>query len=615
MWRALILVIVLCCNAAVVCMPNRAEASIEEDQMEQDEEEATPASPASGAATGTPAAVTPASASGPSGFTSILTGTTAAPAVPLAGTVSATPVEQHPGYKMFMWKATKGDQVVYLLGTIHVAKANFYPLPKEMEQAFQESKALYLECSMTGNAKLEKLQEDKTMYVKGDCLSKHLSPETKKVFKDYLNWAGESMDMYEQLQPAFAGACIATSSLRRAGYKPELGIDEHFYDQAKKLKKPVIGLEPMEMHIAGASALEAGKSSKQLDKELGSMFADMKECQGRLDEILRLWREADLEKFDSRDLDENKNNPESKAEYKRIVFDRNVTMVDSLLRQMKGPGPHFVAVGGAHMGTDKGMLALMEQKGFKVEQMKSKPTSTAPTTSGKLSRLSFPDGEFSILLPGKPEMEYKDHSTLRSVHYKCVELPFGLYDVCYINCPGNLSHKPANLIMDLLCAIYIKSFNAKEIQHYIWNVPGGVGRELILSGIGKDSDGAKELARHGIEASARLRMAVIGSHFYVISAIGSKAWLKSKATEEYMASFKYTPRFEQDSFGRSYSSNSAHPAGGSSYRRVERRGTDDSEARERHAREDAQRREANWTRDRNADHSRWERLHAGSPGQ
>ncbi|MBY0550440.1 MAG: TraB/GumN family protein [Candidatus Obscuribacterales bacterium] len=613
MWRALILVVVLCCNA-VVCVPNRAEASIEEDQMEQDgeAEEATPGSTGSAAAPASSPAAAPASASGPSGFTSVLTGTTAAPAAPLSGTVSAAAVEQHPGYKMFMWKATKGDQVVYLLGTIHVAKANFYPLPKEMEQAFQESKALYLECSMTGNAKLAKLQEDKTMYVKGDCLSKHLSPETKKVFKDYLNWAGESMDMYEQLQPAFAGACIATSSLRRAGYKPELGIDEHFYEQAKRLKKPVIGLEPMEMHIAGASAIEAGKSGKQLDKELGSMFADMKECQGRLDEILRLWREADLVKFDSRDLDENKTNAESRAEYKRIVFDRNVTMVDSLLRQMKGPGPHFVAVGGAHMGTDKGMLALMEQKGFKVEQMRSKPAPVGPTTSGKLSRLSFPDGEFSILLPGKPEMAYKDHSNLRSVHYKCVELPFGLYDVCYINCPGNLSHKPANMIMDLLCAIYIKSFNAKETSHYIWNVPGGVGRELILSGIGKDSDGAKELARHGIEASARLRMAVIGSHFYVISAIGSKPWLKSKATEEYMASFKYTPRYSEDGYGSNY----ARPAGGSysssgSGRRIDK---SDIDAIERRNREDAQRREDNATRDRNAAAARHERSKLGSPG-
>lgn len=613
MLRALLLVLVLCCNSAVF-LSTPVKASVEDDQLETDDAaEVDTSPPAPAAAGGATAAAS--GGTGSAGFTSVLTGTTSiSPGSTLSGAVTATAAAQHPGYKVFCWKATKGDQVVYMLGTIHVAKANFYPLPKEIEQAFQESKALYLECSMTGNEKLAKMQEDKTLYVKGDCLSKHLSPETKKVFKDYLTWAGESMDMYEQLQPAFAGACIATSSLRRAGYKPELGIDEHFYKQAKQLKKPVIGLEPMEMHIAGASAIEAGKSNKQLDKELCSMFADMKECQGRLDEILRLWREADLEKFDARDLDENKTNAESRAEYQRIVYDRNVTMVDSLLKQMKGPGPHFVAVGGAHMGTDKGMLKLMEQKGYKIEQMRSKPASTAPNTSGKLSRLSFPDGEFSILLPGKPEMAYKDMgSGLRSVHYKCIELPFGLYDVCYINCPGNLSHKPAALLMDILCAIYIKSFNAKETSHYIWNVPGGVGRELILSGIAKDSDGAKELARHGIEASARLRMAVIGSHFYVISAIGSKPWLKSKATEEYMASFKYQPRYSEDSgFGGGYGGNYASPAAASG-RRTVRAGSEDAD-RERREAEEQRRRDDNWHRDRNADRAQWERHRAGSPG-
>lgn len=506
--------------------------------------------------------------------------------------------------KTFLWKATKGDQTVYLLGTIHVAKQNFYPLPPEIENAFNSSKDLYLECDMTVDEKLKKMQEVKTMYLKGDTLSKHLSPETKRAFNDYLTWAGESMEMYQQFQPAFAAGCIATSALRRAGYNGSLGIDEHFYKQAKQAKKPVIGLEPMSMHMAGASALTAGKTNTQLDQELGTIFADVRECQGKLDEILRLWKEADLEKFDRRDLAENKTNPETFAEYKRIVWDRNVTMTDALLRLMKGPGPHFVAVGAAHLGTDNGMVALLKQKGFNVEQVTASPPATHRSPSGKLSRLSFPDGQFSILLPGKPEMEYKDlPNGLRMVRYHCMELPFGLYDVSYILCPGDLASQPAKMVMDVLSAAYIKAMQAKDFSTREWRVPGGFGREVTMTRLGGNSDGVKELAKYGIDTAARFRMCVVGSRFFIIGAIGTAPWLKSPATQEYLDSFR--PAEASFASHRSTKSNSYSSSSYSS----QSQSAADYEATHRKHEDETRRREDNWKRDRNSDRAQRTREH------
>ena len=51
--------------------------------------------------------------------------------------------------KLFLWKATKGDDTVWLLGTIHVAKKNFYPLPKEILKAFSRSNHLLVEVDIT----------------------------------------------------------------------------------------------------------------------------------------------------------------------------------------------------------------------------------------------------------------------------------------------------------------------------------------------------------------------------------------------------------------------------------------------------------------------------------
>jgi hypothetical protein len=44
--------------------------------------------------------------------------------------------------KHFLWKVTGSKGVVYLLGTIHAAKADFYPLPSIIEDSFEKADML-----------------------------------------------------------------------------------------------------------------------------------------------------------------------------------------------------------------------------------------------------------------------------------------------------------------------------------------------------------------------------------------------------------------------------------------------------------------------------------------
>jgi len=50
--------------------------------------------------------------------------------------------------RAFFWKATLGEGTVYLLGSMHFASKSFYPLRKEIEQAFAAADALVVEVSM-----------------------------------------------------------------------------------------------------------------------------------------------------------------------------------------------------------------------------------------------------------------------------------------------------------------------------------------------------------------------------------------------------------------------------------------------------------------------------------
>ncbi len=47
--------------------------------------------------------------------------------------------------KALFWKVSSGENVGYLLGSIHLGSKNMYPLAKEVEDAFERSTALIVE--------------------------------------------------------------------------------------------------------------------------------------------------------------------------------------------------------------------------------------------------------------------------------------------------------------------------------------------------------------------------------------------------------------------------------------------------------------------------------------
>jgi uncharacterized protein YbaP (TraB family) len=88
--------------------------------------------------------------------------------------------------KLFMWKVTSGTGEVYLLGSMHMAPDDLYPLPKEIELAFKNSHSLVVEADVTNPEQAAAIQGfiiEKGMYSEGDSLSKNVSQETQDALK------------------------------------------------------------------------------------------------------------------------------------------------------------------------------------------------------------------------------------------------------------------------------------------------------------------------------------------------------------------------------------------------------------------------------------------------
>src|SRR5581483_9357791 len=80
---------------------------------------------------------------------------------------------KEPGHR-FLWKATSKTTTIYLLGSLHVVTKDIFPLPKEIEDAFADSKKLVVEVNAVGldQQKLLEMTVKKGTYPKGETLSK-----------------------------------------------------------------------------------------------------------------------------------------------------------------------------------------------------------------------------------------------------------------------------------------------------------------------------------------------------------------------------------------------------------------------------------------------------------
>lgn len=279
--------------------------------------------------------------------------------------------------KLFFWKAKKGSDIVYLLGTVHTAPPNLYPLPKEIETAFNESKCLIVEVDISKRkvdpAKVHQLVETSGKYPPPDRLSKHLSPSTKRVFDAYLNWAGESWAMYEQYKPWYAREMITASVPRRGDLsklRKGLGIDLHFLQKALARKTPVAEFETVEFQLA----LDSKLAPDVQDKLLQVSLLEMKDTDTFMATIFDAWKTGDTAKMEHTAVHNSVDNPELIPFTMALLNNRNIGMAAKIEPFLKTKGsPLFVAVGSAHMVGETGLPNLLKKQGFEVEQITAAP--------------------------------------------------------------------------------------------------------------------------------------------------------------------------------------------------------------------------------------------------
>jgi uncharacterized protein YbaP (TraB family) len=276
------------------------------------------------------------------------------------------------GQKLFCWKVTGAEGgAVYLLGTIHVGRAEFYPLPAVIENSFKAADTLVTETDLTepqGSSRLLKLLLEKGTYPRGDTVENHIGAETRAHLAHYVATSKELGSDYTHLKPWFLSIAIAIVEAKRAGLNTNEGIDRHFVDQATAMKKPIGTLETSEFQLELMNSF----SDELQDQLLLAALLDTEKKPEVIGQLLQAWKSGDAERLHETTTRYLRDYPVLKPLFEKMFDQRNDAMTQKIEAFLKTPKTVFVAVGAGHLTGERGILAQLRAKNYEIEQLHDK---------------------------------------------------------------------------------------------------------------------------------------------------------------------------------------------------------------------------------------------------
>jgi uncharacterized protein len=286
-------------------------------------------------------------------------------AVSLSGWQTAAAAEKKAPAKHFLWVVKSKTATVYLLGSVHVAKKEIYPLDAVINSAFKKSDTLVLEIPM--NAKTQAEAGAKLLaaarYGAGDSLDKHLSAAVNKQLNAYLATQMIPQGAFNQFRPWMVSIALTMQVLQKSGFKAEHGIDQHFFKRATG-KKNVLGLETVDDQVNMFKGLTDLVQAKMLKQTLDEIDTTSK----TISKTFAAWKTGDAKALDDMMLKPMRAK-EFRTLYKALFIDRNIKMTKKIEGFLKTKSTYFVVVGSGHLVGERGIVDLLRKAKHKVNQL------------------------------------------------------------------------------------------------------------------------------------------------------------------------------------------------------------------------------------------------------
>jgi uncharacterized protein len=270
------------------------------------------------------------------------------------GTTNAAPAR-----KQFLWRVVNAPAPFYIVGSMHALRRDDYPTDLDaFNRAIDQSQKFIFERNPEANDQTDlwrKLSAQGT-YLRGVTIQQRVSPATFAVLKRI---ARIPQGAYETQKPW----AIAAFNLKAQGMetvKSKWSMD-HYISEKVRHRANYGGLESMDEFVRSFSEMNDRESESFLLQaiEYGQRSPEL------LDQTIAAWKAGST----SRIYQLYASRANGAAGYWRWIERRNALWVPRIEAAMKSRTPTMVIVGALHLCGPRGIIAELQRRGYKLEQL------------------------------------------------------------------------------------------------------------------------------------------------------------------------------------------------------------------------------------------------------
>lgn len=252
-------------------------------------------------------------------------------------------------------------QPSYFLGTMHLMCADDAVLSKNTLSIIKRVSEIYLEVDMDNISELLNGTVQLTMKDE-QALNNLLSPDDYTKVKSFFDEHQPQLTftMIERQQPLMIAASLYEIFL---SCDQKNGIDVKVMEQAAKYKKETRGLETMAFQTSILDSIPYDEQAKELVK----IIDDVDQYKRSMQEMVAAYIKQDVEML--HDLSSSEQAGTAKH-LNLLLYDRNKRWVEKFEELSKRKSILY-AVGAGHLGGQKGVIKLLQQKGYTVRALKN----------------------------------------------------------------------------------------------------------------------------------------------------------------------------------------------------------------------------------------------------
>jgi uncharacterized protein YbaP (TraB family) len=268
-----------------------------------------------------------------------------------------------PASKSFLWKVQGGSGTLYLAGSVHALDQGVYPLSPAFQRAFDAAGALVEEIDLDQGTSLAAAPAllAKGVFQDGRTFDQVVSKDTLALVSERLKGTALPIELIRQMKPWMVDMMLTALDVQQAGLDVAFGLDKYFYDRAAAAGKQLIALETAESQVDRMDRMPLDVQEQMLRSSLQAQQSPT----AALAQIVTLWKRGDAAALEKSLLSEFEGFP---AAYQSLVVERNRNWMPQLDACLARPTPCFVVVGAAHLVGPDGLLALLQKKGYRIEQ-------------------------------------------------------------------------------------------------------------------------------------------------------------------------------------------------------------------------------------------------------